>query len=1264
MEWLYLPYRAMFRLPILFALVLGMCFGIPKLAPSQSLIESTPLGDATTSQEEAPLFQRLDPEESGVRLTIPVIDDHPLARVYTSSSACSGVAIGDVDLDGKPDIFAGNGPGQNALYLQREALQFEDVAETTGVAGTDATWAAGSALVDIDNDGDLDIYICNYDYPNQLFINLTIDEGQRTDGPLKFEERASEFGLDVADGCVVPAFADYDRDGDLDLYILMHQIYRAEGRPPHMIPLEAVGDGTDRVEVAKDWMRWYRVAENQVGENGEIVCVEAGRPDMLLRNDGEAGFTEVTVEAGINNGPHWGNSATWWDYNGDTWPDLYVGNDFESPDYLYRNNGDGTFTEVAEQSVRVTTWFSMGAVQSDFNNDGHVDFLGGDMLPKSHYMKMASTANMADRLDNMEYAGGPRQTMHNVLHINTGTDQFLEGAWMAGVPASDWTWAIRSADFDNDMRPDLFFCNGVPRHFNFTDLPTITHGDLIGHTHWDYFRHFPERPEQNLAYRNVGEFQFKDVSKDWGLDHVGMSYGASLGDLDGDGRMDLLTSNLKEPLSVYWNRGDAGNRVLLDLRGTQSNSMGVGCIVTAETPDGVVQTRQLFPYGGFLDADQCVVHFGLQDNDQIRTLRIAWPSGQTQEFKDLAANHRYRITEPDEPAAKPPAIKTRKTGNTWFVESDATEAIQHEEIEFDDYQLQPLLPYKLSQLGPGQAWSDLDGDGDDDFFLAGAAGQSGQLYLNDTDSDSLDVILTPLPSDTLAADAEWEDMGAVFLDVDSDGDQDLYVVSGGSDRPEGDTLLKDRLYLNSGSGKLVPAADSALPDLGFNGSVVAPADFDRDGDLDLFVGSRSVPGTYPISPQSQLLRNDGGTFSIVDLPFLQEAGMVTGALWSDANNDGWLDLFLTTEWGPIQFLLNQEGTLQPLTEEVGLDGEFVAGRGWWNGIASGDIDGDGDLDYVATNLGRNTQYQASLKLPELIFYGDFDDSGKRHIVEGRFVEENGQVYLFPRRGFRAAMDAMPKLGDRMQTFHGYGSATLQGIYGFDKLQEAQSFRANRMDSAVLINDGKAHFEIMSLPQLAQVSPSFGVVLADLNLDGHLDAYLVQNLYEMPEELGPLASGLSLLLRGTGDPKEPFEPVLSGESGLEVPGDAKSLAVIDINQDGRQDFMVGVNDANPQLFLNRTVGQNDTHPLKVRLRGKPGNLTGIGSKVRLTIDGFPNQLREQSGGGSYLTQSSADLVFAVPNSASSSLDLEVQWPDGTRQTVQVDYKQDFVTIQSE
>ncbi|MDF1810686.1 MAG: FG-GAP-like repeat-containing protein [Verrucomicrobiales bacterium] len=1205
-------------------------------------IESAPFEESTPNPGKT-LFYKIPPEESGIDLVVPIDVEHPLARAYHSSSACSAVAIGDLDLDGRPDVFAGNGPRDNGLYLQKSRMKFTNVTESAGVAGGEGAWAVGISLVDFDDDGDLDAYVCNYDYPNQLFVNQTIVDGKRTKGPLRFTEEAAKYGLDIVDGSVVSAFADYDRDGDLDLYILTHQIYREGGRSAEPIPLI---EENGKLNVAPELQRWYRVDENEKGKNGEILYSECGRPDFLFRNDGEKGYVEVTRTAGITKDVHWGNSATWWDYNHDGWPDLYVGNDFRSPDFLYRNNGDGTFTEVSDGLVRHTTWFSMGAVQSDFNNDGLIDFVLADMLPRTHYMQKASTASMADRLDNLEFMGGARQMMRNTMHINTGTDRFFEGAWLAGVADTEWTWAIRSADFDNDGLSDLFFCNGVPRQFNHSDLPDINHAALVGKTQWDHYKDTPERREQNLAFRNLGEFEFQDVSKEWGLDHMSMSYGASLGDLDGDGRMDLLVSNLDDPLSVYWNKSTTGNRIVVELKGLSSNKKGVGSIASLTTANGEKQIRQLFPYGGFLDADEAVFHFGLGDEDKVSTLKIEWPSGKVQNFENLAVNRRYTITEPEGEAQKTPPVRTRRAENTWFTRVPSLKGFNHKETEFDDFDRQPLLPIKLSQLGPGQAWGDIDGDGDADFYLAGAAGQPGQLFVNQTTPGSNEVLFVPRIVDAFAKDARFEDMGCLFFDADGDGDLDLYVVSGGVECMPDSESLQDRLYLNHNSD--FSLAENVLPEARHSGSVIAASDFDRDGDLDLFVGSRSIPGHYPEAPTSQLLLNNGGKFELVTsslAPQLEKTGMVSSAVWSDVNNDGWQDLLVTTDWGPVRLFLNNKGSFVEASNEAKLAGDGIARNGWWTGIAAADIDNDGDMDFVATNKGTNTYRRAGLDHPELLFYGDFDNSGKKHIVEAYFKSENGNKICYPRAGFMAAGGAMRFILREKQTYHNYASSKLSQIYNIDKIGNAAQYKVNNMESSVFINQGGGVFDIKPLPRVAQISPGFGVVLRDIDLDGLTDCYLVQNQFSLPEELGIMGSGLSLLLKGTGDKENPFTPVWPKESGLEVPGDAKSLSAIDLNGDGREDFVVGLNNDAPEIFVNDTAGINKTHPLRIRLSFGNGNPSAIGSRVVVKAEGIPVQTSEVSAGGGYLSQSGSDVIFAVPDAAAKNVSVTVRWPDG-------------------
>ena len=1231
-------------MPVLAAVLLGMAgiSGVWAQEKGDSLVEATDL-PAPARSEAGTLLQMMAPEKTGIDHRNPVDREHPLRRAYHSSCACAGAAIGDIDLDGKLDLFLGNGPRKNSLYVQRGDLTFENVAGHHGLEGNDESWAVGVAFFDLENDGDLDLYVTNYDYPNQLYVNQLKETGK-----LGFIERARDLGLAVADGSVVPAFADYDRDGDLDMYLLTHQLYRENGRPEEGVPI-VKKDGEMVVEAP--WDRYYTVHYDR-REDGGFQYVECGRPDYLFRNDGEAGFVEVTREAGISTKPAWGNSVTWLDFNNDGWPDILVGNDFSSPDFLYRNNGDGTFTDVSKETFRHSTWNSMGSDRIDLNNDGEMDLIVSDMLPTTHYMQKASMGAMGGNFEQLARAGGAYQLMRNAVHINTGTDRFLEAGWMSGMATTDWTWSIRCEDFDGDGLADVFYTNGIPGQFNFSDLPDTKHKDLVGRGRWDHYADTPVRRERNLVFRNLGGFKFEETARAWGLDHIGMSYGASLGDLNGDGWNDLVVTNLEDPASVYRHNGSENNRVVIALKGRTSNAFGIGSRITVETAAGR-QVRQLFPTGNYMASDEPAVHFGLGKDDAIQSLRIDWPSGIAQVLRDLEANRRYVITEPDEKGKKGPATRTRRPESPWFAESKALAGFGKKEELYNDFFRQSLLPFGLSQLGPGQAWGDVDGDGDADLFIGGSTGHPGQLLLNQTRPGSDEPLFFPVPVDVFAADAGHEDMGAAFIDADGDGDLDLYVASGSIECEPGDEVLRDRLYSNQGGGSFTKAPAGTLPDIRESSSVVACADYDRDGDLDIFVGTRSIPGQYPAVPRSVLLKADDGVFADVaekESPGLEKVGLVNSALWSDVDSDGWVDLLVACDWGAVRLFRNREGKLEDATQ----DDLKTRVLGWWNGIAGGDIDNDGDTDYVATNLGLNTQYHASPDSPELIYYGDFDDTGQYHIVEANFEEENGEKVCYPRRGLSCSSRAMPFILNKMQTYHNYALASLTEIYDQERLDKALQHRATDLRTTLFRNDGEGNFEALPMPRLAQISPGFGVILKDVDLDGWIDCYLVQNHFTPQIETGPMDSGLSLLMKGTGNPDEPFAPVWPEQSGLEVPGDAKSLAATDLNLDGKVDFLVTVNNADPQIFLNRIESESH-HPLRVRLTGGKGNPNGIGGKVTIKLPDGGLRSGEVYSGGGYLTDPEKDLLFSIPNRAEGEMEVTVRWPGGQSSVVKADAK---------
>ena len=601
---------------------------------------------ARPTESPGPLFERLPPARTGVDYTVSIDEGHPLKRLYVGGFFSGGVAIGDVDGDQRPDLYLVNGPGPDALYRQTGDFRFEDITRAAGISSDD-TWGIGATMVDIDNDGDLDIYVCNYDTPNLLYLN----QGHGT-----FVESASRYGLDIVDCSLLGTFCDYDGDGDLDCYLMTNRYYRAGGLPKDMKLIVRQG----RLYLPEEYQKYFAV-RTTAKNRGEIQYI--GRPDRLLRHDDDGKFREVTQAAGMSTEPEHGLSATWWDYNGDSRCDLYVANDFNDPDHLYRNNGDGTFTDVLGQTVPHTTWFSMGSDFGDINNDGRLDYLVADMSPTTQ-LGQKTTMGAVTRLQWFLETAWPQQYMRNALYLNTNTDRFMEVAYLTGLDSTDWTWTVKLADWDNDGWLDAFFANGMTRNLNDADLP-ITVRDQMGRTNWDLYENQPPMPEQNLAFRNEGNLRFTDVSHAWGLAHVGMSFSAASGDFDRDGDLDLVVSNLDEPVSIYRNQSTTGRRVVIQLRGSRSNRGGIGTVIHAYTSAGV-QVRQLTPNTGYLGCSEPVIHFGLGDDTSIRQLTVRWPSGHEQTLKDLPAGRRYTIAEPDH---SPPVRAVPPPRPTLFVRS-------------------------------------------------------------------------------------------------------------------------------------------------------------------------------------------------------------------------------------------------------------------------------------------------------------------------------------------------------------------------------------------------------------------------------------------------------------------------------------------------------------------------------------------------------------------------------------------------------------------
>ncbi|MEM0967762.1 MAG: VCBS repeat-containing protein, partial [Verrucomicrobiota bacterium] len=888
------------------------------LSLSAAPIRSFPYEASRSRPGQAPshLYTRLGPEFTRIEYAHRVLDWHPKRRLYASSFAGGATCIGDLDLDGLPDLFLSGGPGANKLYLQAENLVFVDVTGALQLSDGEL-WASGSVLVDIDNDFDLDIYVCYYDHPNRLYRNQ-----MRETGSLWFQEEAASLGLDIADASLVPAFADYDRDGDLDLYLLTHRLFREGGRPSSSLKTREQG-GT--LTVVGEEARYYRIT-GIGGKTEDIGYTETGRPDRFLRNDGGT-FVDVTTKVGIPIDQAIGNSVIWWDYNEDGYPDLYVGNDAPSPDRLFENQKDGAFQEVTKDVLPHTSRHSTGLALLDANQDGKLDLISGDRAPSSHFKRTASSSSPS---------GDASTPLQNRLFLQTGGPRVQEVARLVGLHETDWTSTIKSGDFDQDGIEDLLFANGAVRNFSMRDLPQPTHEELVGNTRWDLLHEkAPEKLERNAVFRGIeGGLQFQETAEDWGLTHQGITTSAALGDLDNDGDLDLVMGNLEEPVIVYRNEGSPGNSIRIRLKGTESNSFGIGAKLTLTTPSAT-QVRELRIGSGFVDGDQLSAHFGIGPYSNVQHLRVDWPSGIVQSFTRLAANRVYVITETGSPEPRSPS-----SSDPWFVPHQLLESFGTPEAPYDDWKDQPFLPFQLSRTGPSQAWGDVDGNGALDLYIGGSTWQAGWFVYNNAPPDGglkVDAWSQRAFRDHIGC----EDTASVFLDADSDGDLDLFIGSGGVEGSPDSEVYQDRLFINQFKGRMNDETDR-LPQIRSSTSCVSVADFDRDGDVDLFVGSRSIPGNYGLPADGYLLQNDKGMFTDVtaDLaPQLTKAGMLTSSVWTDIDSDGWLDLIIAQEWGPLLVFRN-EGGLKLTRDDSNSLSDYP---GCWQAVSSADLDNDGDL---------------------------------------------------------------------------------------------------------------------------------------------------------------------------------------------------------------------------------------------------------------------------------------------------------------------------------
>lgn len=1194
--------------------------GIGLLVPGAHAadLEFEPLNSRSASTGET-LFRTLTAAETGIDTRNNYADPRMWGDRYQEfalGGMGTGVAIADYDNDGWPDIFVVSKTESSRLFRNLGGWKFEDVTEAAGlILGTASTsgggffggteepepeaWKQGATFADVDNDGWLDLYVCRWGEPNWLFMN----QGDGT-----FREEAATRGLALVDASGVGAFADYDRDGWLDVYVQTNML--------------------------------------------NATASHDGQPDHLFRNRGDGTFEDVSAAAGIS-GNNLAHSTTWWDFNTDGWPDIYVANDFAPADRLYRNNQDGTFTDVIHQAVPTMPYSSMGADLGDINNDGLIDFLITDMATTTHEKDqrgMASSRELS-RTDSDSPTLAP-QNLRNAVFLNTPGGRLREVGQLAGLDATDWTWSVRWADLDNDGHLDLHVTNGMNREYQNADLRDRIILAESAAVRLRTMKDSAPLNEANLAYRNDGDLRFTEVGTAWGLDKMGISFGAALGDLDRDGDLDIVHANYGEGATVLRNDGQTGNFIQFTLRGTESNRFGVGAKVTIKTASGQ-QTRTLVVARGYLSSSEPLLHFGLGDEETVESVSVKWPNGRVQDFRDVAINQRHRISEPtgQEYTQKlaPPAPPFED------VSAKLRLAFLSREGPFRENTRQPLVPMRFDRLGPALAVGDLNGDGIEDMIMGGTTETPARIIAGTAKEKFASVSLGELTQHPLLNDGP-----ILIFEADGDGDADVLITRSSDTLPEGDAEYQPLLLLNSGQGGLSRAPDGSLPVVPASVGALAAADFDRDGDLDIFVGARVKPGAYPEAPRSYLLVNGGGRFTdqVETISAkLATVGLVTSALWSDVDDDGWIDLLVATEWGHVHAFRNEDGrTFSDQTETWGF---AAAGTGWWTSLVAGDFNRDGRLDYVVGNVGLNTPYDASVDEPSVLYYGDFRGRGRgtKRIVEAHY--ENGR--LLPRRTSKAIGGVAPTVRRQFRRNDDFAKASLEEIVGADKLAAAQRFQATEFGSGVFMSQSDGAFAFVTLPREAQLAPLQGIVVQDFNEDGFEDIYALQNSFAPIPVVGRFDGGVGVLIYGGANGT--FTSPARMNSRLAIEGDAKALVASDLNRDGFMDLLGTRNNGTSVAILNhfdqgKMHGSGEDRVLLVALAGPPSNPTAVGARITLTMDSGELFVREVAAGSGYFSQSSPKVGFAwgqnmVPTG------ITVRWPDG--QTTQQGVTGDITTL---